>query len=319
MGRRPRVHYHGAFYHVINRGNQGQRIFKDKADFRLFQLLVRDAQRQFGFKLYAYVLMPNHFHALIQISQRPLSKVMQSVLYRYTRYYNQRYHKAGHLFQGRYKAILCDKESYLLELVRYIHLNPVRAQMVTDPKTYPWSSHRMYLEGKATQEVAVEEILSQWSKRRRQAIVAYEEFVLDGIKQGHREDFFQVKEQRYLGDVEFAERVEEKVEQNQKERPVRITLDEIVKEIASRYKKAEGEIRSKRRGRKEAMLRALACYVGREIGGIKLADSSRYFVRDISGLSVAVRNLEQKILGDKAFHRQISDVCLTLRKARRAQ
>ena len=128
-----------------------------------------------------------------------------------------------------------------------------------------------------------------------------------------------MKEQRYLGDEEFAERVEEKVEQRQQERPVRITLDEIVKEIASRYEKAEGEIRSKRRGRKEAMLRALACYVGREIGGIKLADSSRYFVRDISGLSVAVRNLEQKILGDTAFHRQITDVCLILRKARRAQ
>lgn len=82
--------------------------------------------------LYAYVLMPNHFHLLLEVGRAPLSKAMQALLYRYTRRYNQRYRKIGHLFQGRYKAILCDRDSYLMELIRYLHLNPVRAGMVSD-------------------------------------------------------------------------------------------------------------------------------------------------------------------------------------------
>ena len=84
--------------------------------------------------LYGYVLMSNQFNMLLEVSRTPLVKAMQSLLYRYTRYHNQRYRKIGHLFQGRYKAILCDRDSYLMELIRYLHLNPVRAGMVSDPK-----------------------------------------------------------------------------------------------------------------------------------------------------------------------------------------
>jgi hypothetical protein len=93
--------------------------------------------------------MPNHFHLLLEVSRAPLAKVMQSLLYRYTRHYNQRYRKVGHLFQGRYRAILCDRDNYLMELIRYLHLNPVRARMVREPSLYRWSSHRDYLGGKS--------------------------------------------------------------------------------------------------------------------------------------------------------------------------
>jgi REP element-mobilizing transposase RayT len=94
------------------------------------------------------VLMPNHFHLLLEVCLHPLFKVMQTLLYRYTRYFNNRHHKVGHLFQGRYRAILCDKDSYLLELVRYLHLNPVRAGLAGDVTQYPWSSHAVFLKGR---------------------------------------------------------------------------------------------------------------------------------------------------------------------------
>lgn len=129
------------------RGNQGQQIFKDDRDRQRYLDLLQESQERFGYRLYAYVLMGNHVHQLVEIGEAPLSKVMQNMLFRYTRYWNGRYRKIGHLFHGCYKAILCEKESYLLELIRYLYLNPVRSQIVKDPGQYSWSSHKAYLEG----------------------------------------------------------------------------------------------------------------------------------------------------------------------------
>lgn len=312
MGRRPRLHYPGALYHVISRGNRREKIFRSRADFQQFQSLLREIRGQHGFTLYAYVLMPNHFHLLIEVAEKPLSKVMQSLLYRYTRHYNQRYHQVGHLFQGRYKAIVCDKESYLLELVRYLHLNPVRARLVRDPSDYPWSSHRAYLGDRDGVGIAVEEILSYWSKRKKQAVAAYEQFALDRIEQGHREDYYRVKEQRYLGDEEFVEKVERRVERVEQMFPIRMTVEEIVDRIGREYGKTAREILGRGRGRTEAELRAIVCYVGREIGGLKLTQAAKVFARDISALSMVVKKLEKRMLKDKALRRRVQKLCASL-------
>ena len=208
MARKPRVHFTGALYHVMSRGNQGQKIFKDDRDCERYLDFLREGQKRFGHRLYAYVLMGNHVHHLIEIGQTPLSKVMQNILFRYTRYWNRRYKKTGHLFQGRYKAILCEKESYLLELIRYLHLNPVRSKIVNDPGDYAWSSHGAYLRGEAKTWISVDEVLPHWGKGRAQAITGYRGFVLDGLTEGHRDDLYKVIDQRYLGDDAFVERVE---------------------------------------------------------------------------------------------------------------
>jgi REP-associated tyrosine transposase len=144
MARKPRVHFPGALYHVISRGNQRRAIYKDDEDYRRFQTLLSEVVKRYSITLCAYVFMPNHFHLLLEVGRVPLAKVMQSLLYRYTRHYNRRYRKVGHLFQGRYQAILCDRDNYLMKLIRYLHLNPVRAGMVSDPSRYRWSSHRDY-------------------------------------------------------------------------------------------------------------------------------------------------------------------------------
>jgi hypothetical protein len=256
--------------------------------------------------------MPNHFHLLIEVAEKPLSKVMQSLLYRYTRYYNQCYHQVGHLFQGRYKAIVCDKENYLLELVRYLHLNPVRARMVRDPGDYPWSSHRVYVGERDSVGVAAEEILAHWSRRKRQAVAAYEQFVLDGIEQGHREDYYRVKEQRYLGDEEFVEKMERRVEKVERVFPIRMTIEEIVDRIGREYGKTAREILGRGRGRREAELRAIVCYVGREIGGLKLTQAAKVFTRDISALSMVVKKLEGRMLKDESLRRRVQKLCASL-------
>ena len=126
MARKPRIHFPGALYHVIARGNRRQGIFRDDKDLQRFLTYLSDVKSRFPFRLYAYGLMKNHLHLLIEVDEVPLSRIMHSLLFGYAGYFNRRYGEAGHLFQGRYKAIVCDKDAYLLELVRYIHLNPVR-------------------------------------------------------------------------------------------------------------------------------------------------------------------------------------------------
>ncbi len=145
MARKPRLYIPGALYHVMVRGNDGQSLFNDHEDRRHFQNLVAEGINKYDHRIHAYCLMDNHVHFLIQIGQTPLSKVMQNLAFRYTRWMNWRHHRIGHLFQGRFRAILCDANTYLLELVRYIHLNPVRAGLTDVPEKYPWSGHSAYL------------------------------------------------------------------------------------------------------------------------------------------------------------------------------
>ena len=139
MARKPRVHFPGALYHVIARDNKGQRVFRREADFELYLKLLKDYKQELGFLLYAYALMPTHVHLLLESGDMPLSGLMQRLQFRYTRNYNIRYKTWGHLFQGRYKAILCEKDSDLVELSVYLHLNPVRAGIVQNPKEYLWT------------------------------------------------------------------------------------------------------------------------------------------------------------------------------------
>jgi putative transposase len=145
MARKPRVHFSGALCHVIARGNQRQDIFLDDTDLQTYLTYLSENKLKFSLHLYAYALMKNHLHLLLEVNEVALSQAMQILQFRYTRYFNKRYKKVGHLFQGRYKAILCDKDRYLLELVRYIHLNPVRAGVVESPENYPWTGHLEYL------------------------------------------------------------------------------------------------------------------------------------------------------------------------------
>src|SRR3972149_4602146 len=145
MARKPRIEFPGAFYHVVSRGNQRQNIFHDKSDHLAYLNRLEHYRKKYRVTVYAFILMSNHVHLLVEIKDAPLSKFMQGLQFTYTQYYNRKYSKVGHLFQGRYKAILCDRDSYLLELVRYLHLNPARLRHPLDPWRYRWSSHGAYV------------------------------------------------------------------------------------------------------------------------------------------------------------------------------
>jgi REP element-mobilizing transposase RayT len=129
MSRRPRVFAPGLLYHVIVRGNQRRKTFRCDDDYKAYLDRLQKYRAKCNVRIYAYCLMPNHVHLLVETGSTPLAKFMQGLQQSYTQHFNRSYRKVGHLFQGRYKAIICDRDKYLLALVRYIHLNPVRAQL----------------------------------------------------------------------------------------------------------------------------------------------------------------------------------------------
>lgn len=204
MARRVRVEVEGGLYHVITRGVDRQDIFHCAEDHAKFIGLLSAVKGRLPFYLYAYCLMTNHIHLLIERMTDDIGRIMQRVLTGYAQYYNRRYHHSGHVLQGRHKAILCQSDAYLTELVRYIHLNPVRAKMVERPEEYPHSSHRGYLALEPVGIVDVDPVLRHFGPRKRLAMERFAQFVDGGIEIGH-EDKFYATDSGMLGSDEFVD------------------------------------------------------------------------------------------------------------------
>ncbi len=315
MGRKPRVHFSGALYHVISRGNQRQALFRSDRDRSRYLELLSHYQKRYEFRLYAYVLMGNHIHLLLEAGEIGLPKIMQGLQQSYTLYFNHKYGLLGHLFQGRYKAFLCDRDSYLLELVRYIHLNPVRSKLTKDPALYHWSSHRSYL-GEGSEDccwVDTAWVLSQFSRNRSAALRRYRQFVLEGIGAGHREDLYAVKEQRYLGNDDFVERVSRKV-QTEEARPIRVTLNQIEEAVRTQYDLSLEQLRSRSKERRGSFGRLLVAYLGRRLGATSLNDVGKRYGRDQVSLSLGLKRLEQEIVKDADLRQSVDGLMVRLGK-----
>ena len=145
MGRPLRIEYPGAYYHVTTRGNERKDVFKSQRDREKFLSYLESAATRYGAVIHAYCLLSNHYHLLLETPSGNLSQIIQHINGAYTNYFNTKRKRSGHLFQGRFKAILIEANEYATELTRYIHLNPVRAGMVKRPEEYPWSSYRDYI------------------------------------------------------------------------------------------------------------------------------------------------------------------------------
>jgi len=202
MARHPRIHAPGLLYHLMARGNNGQKIFPGEDDYRIFvELLVKTRERH-AFRLYAFCLMPNHIHLLAEVEDVPTARIMQGLLTAYARTFNRRHGHRGHVFEGRYKAIVCDKESYLLELTRYIHLNPVRARLVKRPEDWPWSGHRSYLGTGHSCLVDAGPVMGIFQNPKR-----YAAFVREGRGVAYVPEWHPGEGSPYLGNDGFVRRV----------------------------------------------------------------------------------------------------------------
>lgn len=282
MARPPRIQYPGAFYHIIVRGNQQQDIFQDDQDRIEYLNRVDLYKERRDFVLYAYVLMRNHVHLLIETPKEPISKIMQLINFTYTRYFNRKYGKVGHLFQGRYKSYLCDRDEYLLALVRYIHLNPVRAGAVKTPDQYPWSSHTEYL-GKRRGAVDTARVLRLFSEKPVQARRLYLEFISEALKTGREEAYYRAVEQQIVGNEEFVEAVERRIKDPERRIP-KPTVSRISRAIEQQTGVGLAEIVSRSRREEVVFARGMLVSVWREAGR-KLTELKPVLKRDLSMLS----------------------------------
>jgi REP element-mobilizing transposase RayT len=198
-----RIEFKGAFYHVTNRGNERGKIYFAKADYEKFKDYLRDGREKYGYRLHCYVLMPNHYHLLMETPNGNLSQVMHYINGSYTTHINRKRKRIGHLFQGRYRAVLIDRDSYLLELSRYVHLNPVRAKIVSRPEDYPYSSYASYISREKDDCVSHELILGMISKDKRGSRKKYREFVEKGLEKKIENPMMNVYGSAILGSRTF--------------------------------------------------------------------------------------------------------------------
>ena len=175
MARKTRVEYPGALYHVMCRGNNGEYVLTEE-EKPSYLALIKKYKERYGFKLYAYCIMDNHVHLLIETGETPLSKIMQGIQQSFTQRYNKKFDRTGHVFQQRYKSQLCDKERYLLQVMKYIHYNPVEAGLKKG-LDYEWSSHGSYLREKNDSLVDTSFVLSIFSENQRAALKQYRAFM----------------------------------------------------------------------------------------------------------------------------------------------
>ena len=178
MARPLRIEYPGAFYHVMHRGNAGSDIFKSIRDREKFLEYIGKAVERYDIKVHTYCLMTNHYHLLIETPHPNLSQAIKWINVGYVAYFNRKRRRSGHLFQGRFKAVVVDADEYLKSLSRYIHLNPVRARMIEHCKDYPWSSYPVFGGYKKAPEwLETDWLLSLFGQNRKKAMERYREFV----------------------------------------------------------------------------------------------------------------------------------------------
>lgn len=210
MSRPLRIEFPGALYHVTSRGDGREAIFMDDDDRHLFLGVFSEIIRDFNWVVHAYCLMDNHYHLIIETQGGNLSKGMRQLNGVYTQRFNRRHKRVGHVFQGRYKAILVQKDSYLMELARYVVLNPVRAEMVRQVEGWPWSSYRATAGiSTAPSWLTTDWLLGIFSPERGEAMKRYGAFVAEGKNQPA--PWENLKNQIYLGSASFVESMQRNI------------------------------------------------------------------------------------------------------------
>ena len=242
--------------------------------------------------------MTNHIHLVIQVRETPLSRIMQNLSFRYTRLINTKQKRIGHLFQGRYKAILIDTDNYLIELVRYIHCNPIRAKIVKKPGQYPWSSHNAYLGEKAYPWLTTDFVLSQFNVNQRTARNLYIDFVQSGMNEGHRREFHAGMSARHvLGDDKFCEQVFNLAQEKWKNR---LSYDQVITSVCLIYGIKKETLCEPGKRQPAAEARAVIAYFVQENERLSQTQLGSILGRDLSALSRSAGRLRDRIKDRKS-------------------
>jgi len=296
MARPYRLQGEDCLYHITSRGDDRKKIFLDKTDYQKFLEYLTTAKERFKFHLYCYCLMGNHYHLLLETTQPNISSIMQYVNTSYTTYYNIKRKRCGHLFQGRYKSILVDADAYFLELTRYIHLNPVKAKIVTVPEEYPWSSCKGYLSKKGDGLIDKDRI----KKYLDMGIAGYINFMLKGMDSEYN-PFKDVYAGFLLGRVDFIkdklkslkERIEGKEFSHKKELSAHLNEVDIIEAVAKHYRKSPEELIEMKT--RPATEKKIAMYLLKRLTTLTNNQIGRIFGISFSAASKAAKDIARLI------------------------
>jgi len=290
MARRQRFHTPTATYHVMLRGNDAQDIFFSDADRVKMCLLLQQGVERFSHCVEAFCFMSNHVHLAIRVAETSISRIMHHLAFRYTQYINRLYGRIGHLFQGRFKSVLVDDEDYLKELIRYIHLNPVRAKLTTLPQQYIWSSHRAYLGSAEFCWLTKDRVLQKFDCSKKDT-ANFEKYVLQGIGVETNYDFKSGSISGMVGNKEFVEEILRSTFVKRME----IKLPDLITKVCEVCDLSKEELCSPGKTQKYSQARALLSFFVREIDSISLVDLAQALSRDTSSLAKLAGRFEVKI------------------------
>jgi REP element-mobilizing transposase RayT len=313
MARKSRIHFPGALYHVILRGNPEQDLFNTDDDRTYFYSLLAEGVERFNCKIHAFCLMTDHIHLAVQVGETPLSRLMQNITFRHTRWINRSQKRSGPLFRGRFKAILVDDNSFLLDLVRYIHLNPTRSGLGLDPKSYPWSSQKAYCGLEKIGWLTIEPVLTRFDSHERIAINRYQRFVVDALREGHRPEFQKGSgtDVRVLGNDNFVARVHQLVPDSTGPRP---DLATVVDLIAEEYALNSEQLSAPGKERLAAEARAVAALISFEEKISTLSELGAQLNRAAATLSSAVTRLKKRMKNDRVLAEKVATIRTRIEK-----
>lgn len=312
MARPLRIEYPGAVYHVITRGNNRQAIFTDERDRITYLQKLGAYCEGKEVHLLCYCLLSNHVHLLLETPLGNLSKLMQPLQTSYTLYFNRRHRRMGHVFAQRYKALVVDRDNYLLQVSRYIHLNPVGAKLVQHPQDYRWSSYRAYLKTRKDAGVHRALILGQFAGRMSQRIWRYREFVEGTLEARGRWSQMPIRKQVFVGDEDFVEAAERRVKQKTMI-TARYSLTEIIQRVGEVTGIEKEELRRAAREVRIQRGREIFSYVARRYSGASLGEIVPYLgARDLSTVSHGVKRAEARLQEDRVFRQQVERIVAAL-------
>lgn len=323
MSRPLRIEFQGAWYHVMNRGANYAKIFYDKEDYTLFLNVLKEACHLFNATISSYCLMNNHYHLLVNTPEGNISRFMRHVNGVYTQRHNRKHVKDGPLFRGRFKSVLVQDDGHLVSVVRYIHLNPIKAKIIKDVKDFEWSSHGIYLKGKSHLDwIEVDSILCYFSNKRREAVKKYKEYISDGIDKEVEEFYSRKNQGSMFGDDNFIQKIKEKFilpdkRPNLETKEKRMihgegVLERIKMEIRKKYRVSENKLFQAKRG-EENIPRILAITLARELSGLRMPEiAERYKIPSYRTVGTICYRFNKKIKADKNLlktYKTLKELC----------
>jgi REP element-mobilizing transposase RayT len=315
MARPLRIEYPGAWYHVMNRGRRAEKIFHDSQDYQSFVMLLEESSEMWNIRVAAYCLMTNHYHILVQTPEANISRSMRHVDGVYTQRFNKRHRCDGQLFRGRYKSILVGGDSYLLQLVRYIHRNPVKAGVASKPDDYSWSSHKGYLSiAKKWKWLHKEFIFSMLTRNRKDWVKEYRRFVAIESDEEIAGVLERKKWPSVLGPETFIDWVKGKYhalktdEEVPQARDLAPETDLIIESVCKFYDVSRDELYRSRRGQFNEP-RNVAVFLIRKLRRDSLKEIGRQFhVEKYSSISSIIERMKRQMLTDRDLKKRVDRV-----------